>query len=100
VRVLASESPERLEELRKSFLRALSELTSGGTADAGDKQAMVSVVAQRAGLDPEGDPQDRALGERLAAELVEAGYASAEAGSSGFLVITPEGEQAVGGGVT
>jgi hypothetical protein len=100
VRVLASESPERLEELRKSFLRALSELTSGGTADAGDKQAMVSEVAQRAGLDPEGDPQDRALGERLAAELVEAGYASAEAGSSGFLVITPEGEQAVGGGVT
>jgi hypothetical protein len=99
VRVLASESPQRLEELRESFLRALSELTSSGTG-AGGKQAMVSEVAQRAGLDPEGDPQDRALGERLAAELVEAGYASAEAGSSGFLVITPEGEQAVGGGAS
>ena len=86
----------------KQALRALSELTSGGTDGAGGagKQSMVSEVAQRAGLDPEGDPQDRALGERLAAELVEAGYASAEAGSSGFLVITPEGEQAVGGGVT
>jgi hypothetical protein len=101
VRVVASESPERLEELRERFLRALSELTSGGTASAGGgKQAMVSEVAQRAGLDPEGDPQDRALGERLAAELVEAGYASAEAGSSGFLVITPEGERAVGGGAS
>jgi hypothetical protein len=100
VRVVASESPERLEELRKSFLRALSELTSGGTASAGDKQAMVSEVAQRAGLDPEGNPQDRALVERLAAELVEAGYASAEAGSSGFLAITPEGERAVGGGAS
>jgi hypothetical protein len=101
VRVVASESPERLEELRESFLRALSELTSGGTADAGGvKQAMVSEVAQRAGLDPEGDPQDRALGERLAAELVEAGYASAEAGSRGFLIITPEGERAVGGGAS
>jgi hypothetical protein len=99
VRVLASESPQRLEELRESFLRALSELTSSGTS-AGGKQAMVSEVAQQAGLDPEGDPQERALGERLAAELVEAGYASAEAGSSGFLVITPEGEQAVGGGAS
>jgi hypothetical protein len=29
--------------------------------------------------------------ERLAAELVDVGYASAEAGSSGFLVITTEG---------
>ena len=82
---MASESPQRLEELRESFLRALSELTSSGTS-AGGKQAMVSEVAQKAGLDPEGDPQERALGERLAAELVEAGYASAEAGSSGFLV--------------
>jgi len=100
VRVVASESPERLEELRESFLRALSNLTSGGTASAGDKQAMVSEVAQRAGLDPEGNPQDRALGERLAAELVEAGYASAEAGSKGFLDITPEGERAVGGGAS
>ena len=102
VRVLASESPQRLEELRKNFLRALSELTSGGTAGAGgaDKQAMVSDVAQRAGLDPEGDPKERALAERLAAELVEAGYASAEEGSSGFLVITPEGERAVGGGAS
>jgi len=99
VRVLASESPERLEELRESFLRALSELTSGGTG-AGGKQAMVSEVAQGAGLDPEGDPQQRVLGERLAAELVEVGYASAEEGSSGFLVITPEGERAVGGGAS
>jgi hypothetical protein len=99
VRLLASESPQRLQELRQSFLRALSELTSGGSgAGGGGKQAMVSEVAQRAGLDPEGDPQDRALGERLAAELVEAGYASAEAPSSGFLVITPEGERALGGG--
>ena len=97
---MASESPERLQQLRQSFLQALNELTSGGTADAGEKQAMVSEVAQRAGLDPEGDPQDRALGERLAAELVEVGYASAEAGSSGFLVITPEGERAVGGGAS
>ena len=40
-------------------------------------------------------PDDRALSERLAAELVDVGYASAEAGSSGFLVITPEGEQAL-----
>ena len=94
---MASESPERLEELRKNFLRALSELTSGGTGGAAGKQAMVSEVAQWAGLDPEGDPKERALAERLAAELVEAGYASAEEGSSGFLVITAEGERAVGG---
>jgi hypothetical protein len=101
VRVLASESPERLEELRESFLRALSGLTSGGTAGAGGgKQAMLSEVAQRTGLDPEGDPKERALGERLAAELVAAGYASAEEGSSGFLSITPEGERAVGGGAS
>ena len=56
---------------------------------------MVSEVATRAGLDPEGDPEERALSERLAAELVEAGYASAEVGSRGLLTITPEGEQAV-----
>ena len=61
---------------------------------------MVSDVAQRAGLDPEGDPQERALVERLAVELVEAGYASAEEGSSGFLVINPEGERALGGGAS
>ena len=96
VRGLASESPERLEQLRERFLRALSDLTSGGAEEG--KGAMVSGVARGAGLDPEGDPDDRALSERLAAELVEAGYASAEAGSSGFLVITPEGERAIGGG--
>ena len=91
---MASESPERLEELREGFLRALSDL-SGGAGEG--KTAMVSEVAQRAGLDPEGDPEDRALAERLAAELVEVGHASAEAGSSGFLAITPEGERAIGG---
>lgn len=95
VRVLASESPEMLERLRERFLRALSELSGG--ANEG-KPAMVSEVAQGAGLDPERDPDEKALSERLAAELVEAGYASAEAGSSGFLVITAEGERAVGGG--
>jgi len=31
---------------------------------------------------------------------VAVGYASAEAGSSGFLAITPEGERAVGGSAT
>jgi hypothetical protein len=94
VRVLASESPERLEQLREGFLRALSGL-SGGPGEG--KQAMVSEVARKAGLDPEGDPEDRALSERLVAELVAVGHASAEAGSSGFLAITPEGERAVGG---
>jgi hypothetical protein len=59
---------------------------------------MVSDVAEGAGLDPEGNPDDRALSERLATELVDVGYASAEAGSSGFLVITPEGEQALSRG--
>ena len=93
---MASESPESLERLRERFLRALSAL-SGGTTGEG-KPAMVSEVAQGAGLDPEGNPEDKALTERLAAELVEVGYASAEAGSSGFLVITAEGERAVGGG--
>src|SRR5215211_8826776 len=97
VQVLASESPERLEELRERFLRALSDL--GGGAEEG-RPAMVSEVAEGAGLDPEGNPDDRALSERLAAELVDVGYASAEAGSSGFLVITPEGEQTLRGGAS
>jgi hypothetical protein len=96
VRVVASESPESLERLRERFLLALSQL-SGGTTGEG-KPAMVSEVAQGAGLDPEGDPDEKALTERLAAQLVEVGYASAEAGSSGFFVITPEGERAVGDG--
>ncbi len=94
---MASESPERLEELRESFLRALSDL--GGGAEEG-RPAMVSEVAEGAGLDPEGNPEERALSERLAAELVDVGYASAEAGSSGFLAITPEGEQALRGGTS
>ena len=94
---MASESPERLEQLRERFLRALSDLS--GEADEG-KPVMVSEVAQRAGLDPKGDPDERALSERLAAELVAVGYASAEAGSSGFLAITPEGKRAVGGSAT
>jgi uncharacterized protein involved in exopolysaccharide biosynthesis len=97
VRVLASESPERLEELRERFLRALSDL--GGGAEEG-RPAMVSEVAEGAGLDPEGNPEERALSERLAAELVDVGYASAEAGSSGFLAITPEGEQVLRGGTS
>jgi hypothetical protein len=95
VRGLASESPERLEELREGFLRALSDL-GGGSGEG--KQVMVSEVAQGAGLDPEGDPHDKALAERLVAELVTTGYASAEEGSSGFLSITPEGERAIGSG--
>ncbi len=92
---MASESPERLEQLRESFLRALSEL-SGGPGEG--KQAMVSEVSAKAGLDPEGDPDDRALGERLVGELVAAGYASSEAASPGFLAITPEGEERAAGG--
>jgi hypothetical protein len=92
---LASESPERLEQLRERFLQALSDLTSGGAEEG--KPAVVSEVAWGVGLVPEGDPDDRASSERLAAELMEAGYASAEAGSSGFLAITSEGERAVGG---
>ena len=91
---MASESPEMLERLRERFLRALSELTSGGAMGEG-KPAMVSEVAQGAGLDPERDPGDKALSERLAAELVEGGYVSAEADSSGLLVITHEGERSV-----
>jgi hypothetical protein len=97
VQVLTSESPERLEELRERFLWALSDL--GGGAEEG-RPAMVSEVAEGAGLDPEGNPDDRALSERLAAELVDVGYASAEAGSSGFLVITPEGERALKSGAS
>jgi len=84
-----------LERLRKRFLRALSELSGG--ADEG-KPAMVSEVAQGAGLDPERDPDEKALSEGSAAQLVEVGCGSAEAGSSGFWVITAEGERAVGGG--
>jgi hypothetical protein len=95
VRVLASESPERLEQLRESFLRALSEL-SGGPGEG--KQAMLSEIVAKAGLDPEGDPEDKALGERLAGELVATGYASSEAASPGFLAITPEGEERAAGG--
>jgi len=97
VQILASGLPEKLEELREKFLWTLSDL--GGGAEEG-KPAMISKVAEGAGLDPEGNPEDRALSERLAAELVEVGYASAEAGSSGFLVITPEGEQALKGGAS
>ena len=59
---------------------------------------MVSEVTQGAGLDPERDPDEKALTKRPTAELVEVGYASAEAGSSGFLVITTEGERAVENG--
>ena len=92
---MANGSPERLEELRERFLRALSDLG----AEEG-RPAMVSEVAEGAGLDPEGNPDDRALSERLAAELVDVGYASAEAGSSGFLAITPEGEQALRSGAS
>ena len=89
---MASESPERLEQLRERFLEALHELTGG----PGTGTALVSEVGQRAGLDPEGDPADRALLERLTSELVEVGYASAESGVSGTLGITAEGEQAIG----
>ena len=85
---MSSESPERLAELRERFVRTLSEQI--GRAE----------VAEGAGLDPEGNPEERALSERLAAELVDVGYASAETGSSGFLAITPEGEQALRGGTS
>ena len=94
---MASETPERLAQLRERFLRTLGDL-SGGTQE--ENPVLVSEVAKGAGLDPEGDPDDRALSERLAAELVAVGHASAEAGSEGFLVITPEGEQAIGGGAS
>jgi len=46
VQVLASESPERLEELRGRFLRALSDL--GGGAEEG-RPAMISKVAGTGG---------------------------------------------------
>lgn len=73
---MASESPEMLERLRKRFLRALSELSGG--ADEG-KPAMVSEVAQGAGLDPERDPDEKALSERLPACVpVEIGLAGGE----------------------
>ena len=94
---MASESPERLEQLRERFLKALSDL-SGGAAEG--KPVLVSEVARRAGLDPEEDPDDRALSERLTGELVEAGHASAESSSSGTLLITAEGERVIGGGAT
>ena len=55
---MTSESPESLERLRERFLRALSELSGGVKGDG--KPAMVSEVAQGAGLDPEGDPDDKA----------------------------------------
>ena len=88
---------KKVEALRERFLEALSELSGGGGEG---KPAMVSDVAKRAGLDPEGNPDDRALSERLAAELVEVGHASAEAGSGGFLAITPEGERVIRGDAT
>jgi hypothetical protein len=59
---------------------------------------MVSEVSAKAGLDPEGDPEDRALSERLVGELVATGHASSEAASPGFLAITPEGEERAAGG--
>jgi hypothetical protein len=97
VRILASESPEKLEQLRERFLQALSDLSGGAE---GGNPALVAEVAKGAGLDPEGDPNDRALSERLAEELVTVGHASAEAQSPGFLVITSEGEQAIAGGTS
>ncbi len=83
---------KKVEALRERFLEALSEL-SGGAGEG--KPALLSEVAERAGLDPEQEPDDRAVSERLAAELVEVGHASAESDSSGFLTIIPEGEQAI-----
>ena len=94
---MAGETPEKLEQLRERFLQALSDLSGGAE---GGNPALVTEVAKGAGLDPEGDPDDRALSERLAEELVTVGHASAEAGSPGFLVITPEGEQAIAGGTS
>jgi hypothetical protein len=88
VSVLASESPERLEQLREGFLRALSDL-SGGPGEG--KQAMISEVARGAGLDPEGDPEDRALGERLAAELVPRASPRPRRDPAASWAITPEG---------
>ena len=91
---MASESPERLEQLRERFLEALHDLTGG----AGAGTALVSDVGRKAGLAPEENPDDRALCERLAGELVETGYATAESGVSGTLGITPEGVRALGRG--
>jgi transposase InsO family protein len=92
---VASESPERLEELRERFLVALYEVAGGVGAG---RTAAVSAVGQQAGLDPEGNPQDRALCERLKSELVESGYVSAEAGPSGQLAVTEDGARAIGRG--
>ena len=94
---MASESPQKLEQLRERFLQALSDLSGGAE---GGNPALVAEVAKGAGLDPEGDPDDRALSERLAEELVTVGHASAEAQSPGFLVITSEGDQAIAGGTS
>jgi hypothetical protein len=91
---MAGESPEGLEELRERFLVALYNLSGG----AGVGAALVSEVGRWAGLDPEGNPEERALCERLASELVEAGYATAEASPSGMLGITAEGERVIGRG--
>lgn len=91
---MASESVERLEQLREQFLEALHELTGG----AGAGTALVSDIGRRAGLAPERVPEDRALCDRLASELVEVGDATAEAGVSGTLGITLQGERAIGGG--
>ena len=68
---------------------------SGGV---GVGSALVSEVGCRAGLDPEGDPQERALCERVVRELVERGFASAEAGPSGMVGITPKGGRVIGRG--
>lgn len=88
---MVSESTERLEHLRERFLEALHDLSGG----VGVGTALVSDIGQQTGLDPEGDPEDRALCERLASELVEAGYATAEVGVRGMLGITAEGERAL-----
>jgi hypothetical protein len=88
---VVSESTERLEHLRERFLEALHDLSGG----AGVGTALVSDIGQQTGLDPEGNPEDRALCERLASELVEAGYATAEVGVRGMLGITAEGERAL-----
>ncbi len=88
---MADESVQRLEQLRERFLEALHDLTGG----AGAGTALITDVGRRAGLDPEGDPDDRELCNRFAGELVETGYATAESGESGTLGITPEGERTI-----
>jgi hypothetical protein len=60
--------------------------------------ALVSEVGRRAGLDPEGDPQERALCQRVVSELVERWFASAGAGPSGMVGITAKGGLAIGRG--